>query len=147
MLYHILYKSQAIKLITIEQLKAILVVSRKRNASRSITGVLLYKEGNFMQLLEGDIADVNAIYASILKDPRHKSIQLLSHGAMEQRNFPNWSMGLCFVNTCDFEDIPGFRDLDAGAHFRFQLKSSNHPSMQLLKDFYDPDILDYEREL
>jgi hypothetical protein len=144
MLYHILYISQAIRLITIEQLKSILVVSRKRNAAKDITGVLLYKEGKFMQILEGNRSDLNDIYSSILKDNRHKCIQLLSHGPIDQRNFPNWSMGLCYVNKCEFEDVPGFRDLDANEHFKFQLKSSNHPTMQLLKDFYDPDILDYE---
>ncbi len=141
MLYHILYKSQAIKLITIDQLKDILFVSRKKNAIKSITGILLFKEGKFMQLLEGGRSDVNNIYASILKDPRHKNIQLLSHGTLKQRNFPNWSMGLCYVNKCDFEDMPGFRDLEASEHLKFQLRSSSHPSMQLIKEFYEPEVI------
>lgn len=44
------------------------------NNSRGITGVLLYAETNFFQLIEGDEKEIKSLYSRIEKDLRHSNI-------------------------------------------------------------------------
>lgn len=69
------------------------------NLQTGITGVLLYKDGNFIQLLEGAGEAVSALYARITRDCRHYNcIQIFDRPA-ENRLFPDWSMGFRPQNT------------------------------------------------
>ena len=54
------YVSSATHLMTEDELAAILDVSRERNARDGITGLLLYSDGDFIQVLEGPEAPVRA---------------------------------------------------------------------------------------
>jgi len=44
------------------------------NNSHDITGVLLYAETNFFQLIEGDEKEIKNLYSHIEKDSRHSNI-------------------------------------------------------------------------
>jgi hypothetical protein len=74
------------------ELNAILTVARAANTGRNITGMLLYLEGAFMQVLEGDDQAVSETFERIKRDPRHWDAQILldRHGP---RAFGEWSMG------------------------------------------------------
>jgi hypothetical protein len=67
----IVYISAATYLMDENELKEILEVSRKNNQSSGITGLLLYHEGNFIQVLEGEKTAINALYDKITIDNRH----------------------------------------------------------------------------
>ena len=70
----------------------ILAASRRNNAGAGVTGMLLYVEGGFMQVLEGEEEAVRAIYARICQDKRHwNTLVLLDRQA--PRAFSEWSMG------------------------------------------------------
>ena len=58
----IVYVSSATRLFAAEDLVALLQAARDYNARIGITGMLLYKAGNFLQVIEGDAAAVNALY-------------------------------------------------------------------------------------
>lgn len=73
-------------------LEDLLQVSRARNASLGVTGALLFNEGRFLQLLEGDEASVRAIYASIVRDRRHADVTLIAAEPGAARRFARWSM-------------------------------------------------------
>jgi hypothetical protein len=77
----------------------ILNTSYRVNTDRGITGILLYAEGNFLQLLEGPGKDVERTYAGICRDNRHTGILKLLHAPVEQRLFPAWTMA--FQNASD----------------------------------------------
>jgi hypothetical protein len=62
------------------------------NAEHGITGVLCQGQGLYLQVLEGERADVNRLYKRILNDPRHHDVQLLAFEEITQRRYPNWSM-------------------------------------------------------
>ena len=70
----------------------ILLMSRRNNEAVHVTGALLATESNFAQVLEGERADVETIYARISIDPRHKDLVLLLAGSLTAREFPKWSM-------------------------------------------------------
>lgn len=108
MLFHLIYVSTAVAPMSDEALAELLQQSRARNLENRITGLLLYKNGHFMQVLEGDEAAVMKIFASIECDPRHKSIDVLRAEYIQYRDFPDWSMGFKNVDKIDPSTLPGF---------------------------------------
>jgi hypothetical protein len=75
------------------ELKRILDGARTRNARREVTGMLLYRDGVFLQLLEGQEVDVRFVYSRIAQDPRHHRVVKLIEETIAQRDFASWSMG------------------------------------------------------
>jgi hypothetical protein len=53
-MFHLVYASSAARPFTTLELQAFLEQARQKNARFGVTGMLLYKDGNFMQALEGD---------------------------------------------------------------------------------------------
>jgi hypothetical protein len=103
MLISLIYASNAKHLMNSEELLEILRVSRKNNEERSVTGLLLYKDGNFMQVLEGEEEDVLFIFRKVEKDTRHNAIIVISQEPIENRQFADWKMA--FVNLDEDETI------------------------------------------
>ena len=64
------------------------------NHRRNITGALLFTERYFLQYLEGEAAVVDALFASICRDPRHTNARLLLRTPIQQRDFSRWSLGV-----------------------------------------------------
>jgi hypothetical protein len=77
----------------------ILAVSRRNNARDAITG-LLYSDGTrFLQALEGPADKVEAAFARIRRDDRHRAIVLLSRRDVSEREFGEWNMAHRFAGT------------------------------------------------
>lgn len=70
----------------------ILAQSRTNNAKRGLVGALYFGDGCFFQCLEGRAEDVDRLYATLLKDPRHTDLKVLSRRDIPRKNFPNWAM-------------------------------------------------------
>ena len=88
----LLYVSNTSREFASAELSEIVSASRIYNAARGITGVLLYCEGGFLQVLEGAHDSVSKLYEKIARDPRHwNSTILLDRQA--PRVFESWSMG------------------------------------------------------
>ena len=62
------------------------------NQKHNITGLLIYKNKQFAQVIEGDETAIKHIWSKIQRDPRHKDIQLLSMKTIDIRSFTKWSM-------------------------------------------------------
>ena len=100
----LIYVSSANRLLSTEELWSLLEVSRRNNLRAGVTGMLLYKGGNFMQVIEGEAAQVDALHARILRDKRHHGVFTLLDRTLEGREFPVWSMG--FQNFSDPASLP-----------------------------------------
>ena len=70
----------------------ILAQSRLNNARRGLVGALYFGDGCFFQCLEGRAADVDRLYASLLRDPRHTDLKVLSRRPIARTRFADWSM-------------------------------------------------------
>ena len=92
-MYYIIYLSAGVNWFTQAELEALLAISNTQNRLNNITGLLLYADGNFIQLLEGDEATVKAVYKKISSDQRHKGVTHIASGNLAARNFPDWAMG------------------------------------------------------
>jgi hypothetical protein len=62
------------------------------NQKYNITGLLIYKNNQFAQVIEGDEDAIERIWNKIQRDTRHKDIQLLSREPITNRSFTKWSM-------------------------------------------------------
>jgi hypothetical protein len=88
----------------------VLAVSHQRNAVEGITGMLLYKDGNVMQVLEGEEAAVLKLYAKIGRDPRHRGLMTLLRRPVEDRQFPGWTMGFRDLRADGVAATPGYSE-------------------------------------
>jgi len=102
------YVSSATQLFSEEDLKALLEQSRQKNTRLGITGMLLYKDGNFMQVLEGLDDAVTGLYSTIRHDPRHHGVLELTRQQVESREFASWSMGFSNLRDVDLRQTPGY---------------------------------------
>ena len=87
------YLSKAITDFTAHDLKQLLLNCRQSNAAAAVTGALLYHNGYFMQLIEGEVDSINATYARIQADSRHEILSVLFEDEISARFFPDWTMG------------------------------------------------------
>ena len=114
-LKQIVYVSAALVPFDEEQLTVLLARARVRNALAGITGMLLYRDGDFIQVLEGPPDVVDATFTRIGADPRHRRVQVLLQRELAQREFAEWSMGFRSVTNADVGALPGFSEfLDEG---------------------------------
>ncbi|MDB2509065.1 BLUF domain-containing protein [Pseudomonadales bacterium] len=87
------YLSKAVDVFSDHDLDQLLTNCRRNNAAASVTGALLYHNGYFMQLIEGQLDAINAIYDRIQADPRHEVLSVLFEDEISARFFPDWTMG------------------------------------------------------
>lgn len=104
----IVYVSESLTPLSQPELTALLAVSRRNNEARGLTGVLLYKDGQFMQALEGAPEAVRERLDVIAADPRHSGVRELLTEDIDERRFPDWSMG--FRTAADLDGLDGFND-------------------------------------
>jgi len=92
----IMYRSHPTAPVTSKILESILHVARGRNRALRISGILVYKNKNFVQLLEGSPLSVEMVMESIRRDDRHQNLEVLIDETYDktERSFPTWSMGL-----------------------------------------------------
>jgi hypothetical protein len=93
MLVRLLYASRAAAPVTPELIDTLLAQARLHNPARGITGVLCHCGDAFMQVLEGGRGEVNALYARIARDPRHREATVLQFEEIGERRFSAWTMG------------------------------------------------------
>ena len=106
--YFLVYVSSATTLFSRSDLEDILVKSNQNNFRLGVSGALLYKGGNLMQVLEGDKSAVRTSYTKIGKDPRHSGLMVIWDGLQEERQFPSWSMAFRDLNAPESHATPGY---------------------------------------
>ncbi|RYD38415.1 MAG: BLUF domain-containing protein [Verrucomicrobiaceae bacterium] len=89
---HIIYMSSQTGEFSKAQLRALLEASFENNTRLGVTGILLYRNGNFLQLIEGEAAAVDSLLQKISQDPRHKNIMVFLREEIPGRQFGGWSM-------------------------------------------------------
>jgi hypothetical protein len=76
--------------------------ARYHNKEQGITGALLLLGDRFVQTLEGDEEQVQALLARIRADARHEALEVLETGLVDGRVFGRWSM----AKVADEQDQP-----------------------------------------
>lgn len=93
MLVRLLYSSRSAEPVTAELIDSVLAQSRAHNPALGVTGILCWGGEVFLQVLEGSREAVNALYNRIVRDDRHRDVQILSYDEIHERRFAHWTMG------------------------------------------------------
>ena len=134
-LIHIVYVSFSQKYLSDNQLDELLIDIRKRNKKQKVTGLLLYNDGSFIQLIEGNSKVIKSLFEKIKQDNRHTNVVLLLEEKIKKRAFPDWAMGYVKLNKEQMKSIPGYSDFmnsDDSIHI---IESTTREAMRLLNSF------------
>lgn len=101
MMYHLMYVSHAKQDFSDSELTDLLIKARKNNSHLNITGMLIYRNGNFLQVLEGDEDAVKKLYTIIQADERHDGTIIISEGQISERQFERWAMDFRYYTKND----------------------------------------------
>jgi phosphatidylserine/phosphatidylglycerophosphate/cardiolipin synthase-like enzyme len=104
------YTSTATRNLTDDDLAELLRQCVRNNDRTGLTGLLLHRDGRFMQVLEGPDDAVQAVFAAIAADERHTDVRLLLDEQIPARQFPGWSMGFRAVDDATVRELHGYDD-------------------------------------
>jgi hypothetical protein len=105
--YHVLYHSRTTLGLILADVEALVDWSRHYNAQHQLTGLLLYSDERFVQVVEGEETAVRALFARIQQDARHTQVVTLSEGPGPQRWFADWSMAWGQVAPVELDQVLG----------------------------------------
>lgn len=108
MLHHLIYLSRATQPFSDADLLALLTQARHYNASQDISGLLVYGNGQFLQVLEGEEEAVRTLYEHIRRDPRHRDVATFADKDIEARAFPDWGMAFQPLAPQQFQELLGY---------------------------------------
>jgi hypothetical protein len=89
----LIYRSRETYPLFPDDIIGLLLAAREHNRRVGLTGLLLYRGGAFMQLLEGDPELIAQRYRDIGEDARHRDVHPLLERTVPARLLPGWSMG------------------------------------------------------
>lgn len=118
--FRLIYSSEATPGLAAAELETMLAESRLRNKAHGITGVLVFVEGAFLQILEGEKDDVVDLMGRIERDPRHRGIKVFYEQEVEEPAFASWSMASISPSA---EDVARWAALDGATTIRDVLAS------------------------
>jgi hypothetical protein len=108
-LIHLIYCSAASRPMSTAALAGILTHARAYNGAHGLTGMLLYAEGSFFQVLEGTAEEIDTLFARIGRDPRHRRITRIIREPIRARTFSDWSMGFADIPASVLDGMAGVR--------------------------------------
>ena len=106
----IVYASTATHACSDEELAQLLEKSRSNNKESGITGMLVYHEDSFLQLIEGPGPALNHLFGKLRADSRHTKVVLLLRERISERTFADWTMGFARMSGSEVQTLPGMMD-------------------------------------
>lgn len=120
------------------EIQKILSSCKKNNVGLDITGVLLYSDSKFIQMVEGNGKTIGDLYEKIKLDSRHSSVYMISYGPIKERTFPSWHMGVRKIagSLVDFKTDITAEDQAVFANILNAKEESGVRIVGLLKKFF-----------
>lgn len=102
-LYRLVYTSARSKSCDDAEIEKILEASRRNNKPLGVTGMLIYTQDRFLQVLEGEYDKVMSLYHKIEKDRRHGGTNMRFCEEVSTRYFLDWDMASKKMYVADIE--------------------------------------------
>ena len=104
MRYAICYVSTSTNNVKLVDIQKLLDTTAQYNNDHDIRGLLLYGEGNYFQIMEGEKKLVEEIFVDIKKDPRHKNIIQVVGKNLRNGAFDGYKAEMINENNkCDYD--------------------------------------------
>ncbi|MEM5517293.1 BLUF domain-containing protein [Henriciella sp. AS95] len=127
----LIYTSSARHNLKAPHITDILTTSRENNRKAGVTGLLIYHEGTFLQVLEGDKAVLDALYARIRRDWRHSDCKMLLNECVTGRAFAGWSMLYRLGEDMDARHVRQLRDIRSAVESCETGDFASHPMLSV----------------
>jgi len=101
MLTRLIYASEVVSTLNPVAVSQIVATASARNAKVQVTGMLAFDSRCFLQVLEGRRCVLSELFARIAADPRHRRIELIEVGPVDERAFARWSMGFAAADAAN----------------------------------------------
>ena len=134
-MYRLVYVSAATAPFSKFDLLTLLTKAREKNDACGITGMLLYKDGDFLQLIEGEHSAVKALFDIIKSDPRHSGTIVVEEEETDERLFDSWSMGFRDLSDPEVQKTPGYSQYMNTPLIAERLANHPNAALQLLSMF------------
>ncbi|MBW1294223.1 BLUF domain-containing protein [Aquimarina litoralis] len=103
------YVSTANRSLTLPKISELFEFVKTTNDNLNITGILMYSDGNFFQILEGEKALIKELFRKILIDPRHYDIIKIFDHEMEEPSFTKYNSDFLTINRkSKHSELEGF---------------------------------------
>lgn len=133
-LSHLIYVSASTeRKLGIEEVKKFVNGCRPANESIDVTGMLIFIDGAFFQVLEGDRPVIEALFEKISMDKRHRRVTKLVAEPIPEREFSEWSMGLSHLSSSEIAKIPGLKSFFANGNSLLEMEEGR--AKELLSAF------------
>ena len=117
MIKRIHYVSSFAQNMSDDEIEALASQAAKKNAENDITGVLMAQSGIFFQIIEGPEENIDDLFKSIMRDPRHEKVTTLGIQVGDlKRLFPNWGMKEINLNTTTSERLQPVKAIIDAVH-------------------------------
>lgn len=107
-MHQLIYLSQATRPLSTKSLRSLVEQAQQANARQYLTGALVYSNKRFIQLLEGEQAALEQVYARISQDPRHQHLCKVAHHFIAARRFTEWPLAFRFLSPVQFTHLAGY---------------------------------------
>ncbi|MGI4762530.1 MAG: BLUF domain-containing protein [Janthinobacterium lividum] len=134
-MHQLIYTSHATVIMSDASLLALLRWAREWNEQNGITGILLYGDQQFIQVIEGDVETVEYLYGHLLRDSRHYDVVELAYGPIAQRNFAQWKMGFHAATSAHLAQVRGYFDPEQLRLLNHNLSTRDELLFELLQGF------------
>lgn len=112
-LMQLMYISRAKEHFTIEELEELVAKANSNNRHIDVTGSLVYNDGVFLQVLEGEQKKLLDLYNIIKEDERHHKVTKIYFEPAETRLFSKWFMHLASLEKSDSKDLTMIKNMMA----------------------------------
>ena len=109
-IHRIVYTSRAVDPCDADELLELLAHIRAKNRRLGVSGMLLYADPTFLQVLEGDLEVIESLYDVIEADDRHTDTRVLLREESKQRAFGSWTMGFVQADREMLASVAGLND-------------------------------------
>lgn len=134
--YQLSYVSTGCDGLRFDHIREILETSSRKNKEAGISGILIYCNKHFFQILEGDKAAVEELFERISIDCRHDNVIKLHCAYIAHRQFANWNMGFKSYNK-ELKPLDDFNNEEFYGYVKSQLNGGDAVSLKILADFFD----------
>lgn len=124
-LHRVVYMSTAVGVLRAEELDRIYLRAKSANAGAGITGLLLFFEGVFLQVIEGPAAGVTSLMEKIRRDRRHSGLIVLESGPVAERAFPGSAMQFVAARNLSAGEKQAFSGLRQAVSLRPSLSAAD----------------------
>ena len=107
------YLSEAVSDMSFLGLMRLLESARAFNQKNGISGILLYDNQQFGQIIEGERANIMKVWKRIQEDKRHHRVELLEIREITERSFTDWLLRFYGGETLT-RDYPALAEMVGG---------------------------------